>query len=261
MISVSELAREAVNEVPPSMRRQGQKRRRRRVNVGNTERAISVAAGALLAAMGLRQRTLPGILIAGVGGALAYRGVSGHCPAYEAVKVNTATTEGIHAEAAFLINRSPEELYAFWRNFSNLPRIMNFLERVDIVDDTHSHWVARVAPTFAGKLEWDAEITHDEPNSRIGWRSLSGADVDSVGEIRFSRAMGDRGTEVHVSMNYNPPAGYLGHWVATLFGRSPRFQMREDLRNFKRLMETGEIPTIVGQPRGTCTGKGTRVTE
>jgi len=70
--------------------------------------------------------------------------------------------------------------------------------------------------------------------------------------------MGDRGTEVHVFMDYVPPAGKLGHLVATLFGEAPRRQMREDLRNFKRLMECGEIPSINGQPRGTCTGRGAR---
>jgi uncharacterized membrane protein len=264
MISVSETAASAPAAAEAVTGLQSRRRklthRRERVNVGDNERAVSVAAGAVLAALGLRQRGLPGIMIAGIGGALAYRGVTGHSFAYDAMKVSTAD-RGIHAEAAFLINRSPEDLYQFWRNFANLPRIMNYLERVDVIDQNHSHWVARVAPTSVGKLEWDAEITHDEPGARIGWRSLAGADVDNVGEIRFVRAMGDRGTEVHVSLDYHPPAGNLGHWIATLFGRSPRFQMREELRNFKRLMETGEIPTIIGQPRGTCSGSGKRETE
>jgi len=113
------------------------------------------------------------------------------------------------------------------------------------------------APSIAGgSVSWDAEITHDEPNRFIAWRSLPGSQVEMVGAIRFARALGDRGTEVHVFINYIPPAGIIGHAIATLFGESPRRQMRYDLQNFKRLMETGEIPTTKGQPRGTCSGQG-----
>jgi uncharacterized membrane protein len=167
-------------------------------------------------------------------------------------------SRGIHVEQAFLINRSPEDLYQYWRNFENLPRIMTHLQRVTVYDDRRSHWAAKAPRLAGGSVEWDAEITADEPNQRIAWRSLPGSDIECAGEIRFSRAMGDRGTEVHVFMDYVPPAGRVGHWIATLFGEAPRRQMRDDLRNFKRLMEIGEIITTAGQPRGTCTGQGTR---
>jgi uncharacterized membrane protein len=255
MISISETASEAPTNVRSESERRdrSQKQRRgKRVNVGDAERAVSLAAGVILAALGLKRRSVPGMLATGVGGVLAYRGITGHCMAYDALKIDTAKESGIHVEAAFLINRSREDLYQYWRNFSNLPRIMTYLERVDVLDDRHSHWVARVAPTSAGTLEWDAEITRDDLNSLIAWRTLPDSVVVHSGEVRFARAMGDRGTEVHVAIDYRPPAGHLGHWIATLFGRSPRFQMREDLRNFKRMMETGEIPTICGQTRGTC---------
>jgi len=243
-------------------------------NVGEGERTVSVAAGAILALLGLMRGSGTGLLVAGVGGALIYRGVSGHCPAYGALGMNTTEPDtsyeggqrvmerieerGIHVEQAFLINRTPEDLYAHWRNFDNLPRIMTHLESVTVMDERRSHWVAKAPRIAGGTVEWDAEITRDEPNRAIAWRSLPGSDVDTAGEIRFTPAMGDRGTEVHVFMDYVPPAGRLGHWVATLFGEAPRRQMRDDLRNFKRLMEVGEIPTTEGQPRGTCTGRGRR---
>jgi uncharacterized membrane protein len=243
---------------------------RSRVNVGSAERAVSLASGAILAGFGIARRSVAGTLIAGVGGALVYRAVTGYCPAYSALGLSTVTPQtepeqraelaarGVHVEEAFLINRSPEELYGFWRDFSHLPRIMTHLEHVAVLDDRRSHWVARAHHVPGGRVEWDAEITRDEPNALIAWRSLPGADVDSVGQIGFARARGDRGTEVHVWMDYLPPAGRLGHWVATLFGQSPQRQVREDLRNFKRLMETGELPTIAEQPRGACTGTGRR---
>lgn len=245
-----------------------------KVNVGEAERIASVAAGAVMAAVGIARRSVSGAVVAGLGGALIHRGVTGHCHAYDLLGVDTAhraqaqtSTEekvsrrGIHVEQAFLVNRSPEELYRYWRDFSNLPRIMSHLERVDVIGDWRSHWVAKAPRIAGGRVEWDAEITRDEPNALIAWRSLSGADVDNAGEIRFAPALGDRGTEVHVFMDYIPPAGRVGKWLATLLGDSPERKVREDLRNFKRIMETGEVLTIIGQPHGTCTGVGERYTE
>lgn len=264
----------APTALPPGAREEegGRLRRRfrpehKRTNVGEGERIASVAAGSLLAAVGISRRSIPGALVAGLGGALIHRGVTGYCRAYSALGVDTAHQKadrrpdeiwrkGVHVEEACLINKSPEELYNYWRNFENLPRIMSHLETVRVLDDRRSHWVAKAPRVAGGRIEWDAEITHDEPNALIGWRSLPGSEVENVGQIRFSRARGDRGTEVHVFMDYIPPAGRLGHWVATLFGESPQRQMREDLRSFKRLMETGEILTTEGQPRGTCSGRG-----
>jgi len=236
---------------------------------------VSVAAGAILGLLGISRRSVPGMLIAGVGGALIYRGISGYCPLCAQLGIDTAhpsgdeldTTEreinerGIHIAQSFLINRSPEELYQFWRNFENLPRIMSYLESVRTIDQRRSHWVAKAPRLAGGKVEWDAEITRDEPNSLIAWRSLPGSDIDTAGDIRFQRAMGDRGTQVNVSMRYVPPAGKLGHWISSMLGENPKRVVREDLRNFKRIMEIGELPTIIGQPHGTCTGQGTRYTE
>lgn len=235
-----------------------------------SERAVSVAAGTLLTVLGLSRASLPGLLVAGVGGAMACRGLQGRTGVMRSLgmpisaKVRNRPVEvrmedyGVHVEQAFLINRPPEDLYNFWRDFQNLPQIMNHLERVEVRENNQSHWVAKVPRIFGGMIEWDAQITADEPHSRIAWKSLPGSQIDTVGEIRFSPGLGDRGTEVHVSMEYVPPAGKVGHWIATLFGQNPRRQMREDLRNFKRLMEIGELPTITGQPRGTCSGSAAR---
>jgi len=245
------------------------------VNVGQGERAVSVAAGSILALLGLSRRSLPGVLVGAVGGAMVYRGVTGHCHAYEALGLDTSRAglndgsrrdeqiarRGVEIAQAFLINKPARELYDFWRNFENLPRIMSHLEWVTVTDDKRSHWVAKAPRLAGGKVEWDAEITTDEPGSRIAWRSMPGADVDNAGEIRFGPGLGDRGTEVHVSMKYVPPAGKLGHLIASMLGENPKRVIREDLRNFKRIMELGELPTIIGQSHGTCTGQGKRYTE
>jgi uncharacterized membrane protein len=234
-------------------------------NVGQNERSVSVAAGAILALLGLRRMSLPGCIVAGVGGAMIYRGVTGYCNLYGALGIDThgsveedVAKHGIHIEQAFLINRSAEDLYNDWRNFENLPNTMSHLESVQVLDNRRSRWVAKAPRIVGGQVEWEAEITADEPNSRIAWRSVPGATIENFGEVRFSPALGDRGTEVHVTMKYLPPAGRLGHWAATMFGASPSHQIREDLRNFKRRMETGEVPTVEGQSRGTCMGLGKR---
>lgn len=251
------------NGRPEEPRRQAQPPRQ---NVGQSERAVSVAAGSILALLGLSRRTLPGLVIAGVGGAMLYRGSTGHCPMYEALDLDTAheageeqediSQRGIHVAQAMLVHKSPEELYRFWRSFDNLPRIMRHVESVRAIDERRSHWVARAHGVPGGRVEWDAEITTDTPNELIGWESMPGSDVETRGQIRFTPGLGDRGTEVHVSMHYLPPAGRLGGWITTLFGQNPSCMIREDLRNFKRLMEIGEILTLQGQPHGTCRGQG-----
>jgi uncharacterized membrane protein len=226
----------------------------RRVNVGASERAVSVAVGAILTLAGLSRRNLPGLLVAGIGGAMTHRGLTGKCHMYDALGVDTAKEDVIHIEQAMLVDRPQEELYRFWRNFENLPSFMTHVKSVTVLNDRRSHWVADGIPIDGGRVEWEAEVTVDEPNERIAWRTLPGSDVDHSGEVRFRRALGERGTEVHAYLDYNPPAGTLGHWIAKLSGRSPDWTLREDLRNFKRLMECGEIPTIVGQPQGKCVG-------
>lgn len=255
-------------------RRGAPARPQEQINVSEPERAVSLAAGSILALLGISRRTLPGLLVGAVGGAMIYRGATGHCPVYESLGLDTArpggqrrgdqeeeiSEKGIHVEQAFLINRPPEELYQFWRNFENLPRIMTHLESVRVLDDRRSHWAARVT-RIAGRIEWDAEVVRDEPNRMIAWRSLPDGDIQHKGEIRFTPALGDRGTEVHVFMDYVPPVGQLAQWIPTVFGKAPRRLIREDMRNFKRLMEAGEILTVNGQPHGTCTGQGTRYRE
>jgi uncharacterized membrane protein len=257
-----------VPAVSQAIPRQRSSRPRPTPNVGRRERATSVATGSVLTLLGLARRSIPGLLIASAGAALLRRGASGHCRVYEALGIDThrsrrtgierpATERGAHVEQALLINRSPEELYGFWRSFANLPQIMSHLERVEVHDERRSHWVAKASAAGRG-IEWDAEITRDEPNHLIAWRSLPGSDIDCVGEVRFGPTIGDRGTEVHISMDYAPPAGRIGHGLATLVGASPRRQMREDLRSFKQRMEIGEVLSTEGQPRGTCLDGGKR---
>jgi uncharacterized membrane protein len=139
------------------------------------------------------------------------------------------------------INRPRHELYAFWRDFRNLPRIMDNIESVTELDERRSHWVVR-AP--AGQtVEWDSAIVEDIPDELISWQSEPGADITNSGRIDFRDAPGGRGTLVSATIAYDPPAGAVGKLVAKLFQREPKIQARRDLRRFKQFMETGEIAT------------------
>jgi uncharacterized membrane protein len=84
----------------------------------------------------------------------------------------------------------------------------------------------------------------------IGWRSLPGSDIDAAGSVHFTKAPGDRGTEVKVELQYLPPGGVVSALIAKLFGEEPEQQVREDLRHLKEILEAGEIPTVEGQPQG-----------
>jgi uncharacterized membrane protein len=232
-------------------------------NVARAERWASGIGGAAMAAYGLKRlkedRGAAGAMITAAAGALIYRSATGFCPAYSAAGINTARdredtrqalggSRGVHVKEAVTINRSADELYDFWRSFEGLPRFMNHLVSVRTRDRRFSHWVAK-AP--AGRtVEWDAEVINDVPGELIGWRTLDGSDVVSAGSVRFKPGPSGEDTEVLVHLQYDPPAGKAGATVAWLLGYDPSQTIRQDLRRFKQLLETGEVPTIDGQPRG-----------
>jgi uncharacterized membrane protein len=163
-------------------------------------------------------------------------------------KVEYGQDDGGRVTKTIIINRSPPELYAFWRDFENFPRFMEYLDSVQITGDKRSHWVAK-GPA-GKKVEWDAEITADQPNELIAWRSLEGSDVQHSGSVKFQSARGGRGTFVRVELQYRPPAGRVGVAVAKLLGRAPDQEINESLRCLKQLLEAGEILTTDGQPAG-----------
>jgi uncharacterized membrane protein len=156
-------------------------------------------------------------------------------------------SQGLTLHAAITVKRPRQEVYAFWRDMENLPRFMIHVESVRMLDQRRSHWAA-TGP--AGKaVEWDAQIIDDRPGEIIAWRSISGALTNS-GSVRFVDAPGGRGTEVHVEVRYEPPGGLVGAAVARLLGEHPDQQIRDDLRRFKQVMETGEVVRSEGSPEG-----------
>ncbi len=237
-------------------------------NVSPTERLVSGVAGGALIALGAKRGDALGVILSIVGGGLALRGATGHCQVYDAMDINTAdeshtrklsagskkspftnsvTSSKIHVKKSVTINKSPAELYQFWRNFENLPKFMTHLESVTVTGEKTSFWKAK-AP-FGTTVEWNAEITSDVENERIGWKSAEGADVANTGVVEFNPTS-NRGTEVRVVLTYEAPGGKLGATIAKLFGEEPSQQVYGDLYRFKSMMEAGELIKVEGQTSG-----------
>ena len=225
-----------------------------RANITDGERVGSATIGAALVTYGLKRRDWLGALSAIGGAALLYRGATGYCQVSEALGRNTraggdtkealAGSRGVNVCEAVTIDRPASELYRDWRNLESLPERMRHLESVQELGDGTSHWAAR-GP--AGKVfEWDAEILQDIPGKLLSWRSLPGSEVISAGSVNFDEAPG-HGTRVTVRLQYDPPGGKIGAYVAWMLRQEPSQQIREDLREWKRRLETGEVATTDGQ--------------
>jgi uncharacterized membrane protein len=214
-------------------------------NVGDMERKLSGLIGGVLLVTGLFRRSWGGAIVALTGAALLQRGLTGHCMIYQALDANTnelgrrkvRTGSAIKLQKTIRIERPPEELYRFWRNFENLPQIMTQIESVEVINDRLSHWVAKPIPLGGPKMEWDAEVINEIDNELIGWRSLRGADVESAGSVRFERTFDGRATDLTVTLQYALPGGRFSAWAAKLVGEDPEQKIGEDLKRFKETME------------------------
>lgn len=227
------------------------------MNMSDGERVVTLAGGGLLAAYGARRRDAAGLALALLGGGLALQGARGRSPLHEWLGMrrfagaggaeNVIRGAAIHVERAVTILRPVEEVYAFWRRLENLPRFMQHVLAVWPVAPNVYHWVAR-API--GTVEWEAEVFEEHSPWFLAWRSVPGSPIHNAGSVRFSPAPAGRGTELKVTLAYQPPAGVLGAAIARLLGEEPAVQVADDLRRFKQIMEAGEVPSIKGQPHG-----------
>lgn len=237
-------------------------RLRGETNVGSVERVLSVLGGGALALYGLRRRGVPGTLAGLAGAMLVERGATGHCMVFESLGLDTAdqarhglvrqhgraavleAARSIRVEHAVTVDRPRAELFRYWRDLENLPRIMRHLDSVTVLDDRRSRWRAR-GP--AGQtVEWTAVIHNEVVDELIAWKSLDDAPVPNAGSVHFEDAGGGRGTVIRVLFEYDPPAGRLGRAVARLLGHEPEQQVRDDLRRFKASLEGGASPRVDG---------------
>ena len=213
------------------------------------ERWASLAAATAFMVYGFSRRSVPGVALAAVAATpFAYRTLVGKWP-FENGNTRTALSgdRGIHLREVVRIEKPISEVYAFWRELENLPRVLTHLEQVTELGNGRSHWIAR-GPADLG-VEWDAEIINEVENKVIGWRALPESDVVTAGSVNFKPVRDGRATEIVVHLQYEPPAGRAGAFLARVFGREPSQTIREDLRRLKQVLEAGEIPrTSIGEP-------------
>lgn len=215
-----------------------------RINVGTGERIASVVGGTALGVYAAKNFNTVGGKIAGILGVLLLkRGATGYCEVNNAVGRNTAhkKAKAMEVRATHTINKPREEVYAFWRNFQNLPTFMKHLAHVEVLDDVRSKWTATL-PGRVGSITWEAVIDDEQSNDHISWSSLPGSTIDNAGEVRFSDAP-DGATIMHAKISYRLPAGDAGSIAGKLFNPVVERMIKHDIKRFKSLMETGEIFT------------------
>jgi len=219
----------------------------RPLSLSTAEDWIALGGGGLLLLLGASRRDALGALLAISSAPLLYRGITGQWPARmngdtpsDSTRRALGGERGVHARESIRLEVPISEAYGFWRRLEQLPRFMKHLDRVIENANGTSHWVAAGPAGLA--VEWDAEIINEVENTLIAWRSLPGSDVVTAGSVRFDPARAGRSTQVSVHLQYALPAGKTGALIALLFGREPSQTIREDLRNFKQLLEAGEIP-------------------
>jgi uncharacterized membrane protein len=223
-------------------------------NISPTERALSVLGIPVAVMIGVRRGGILGTVMGFAAAELAVRGLTGHSPLYRALGVDTSVQardldeQGIWIGKIITISRPVGELYSFWRNFSNLPRFIEYLESVTETGGSRTHWVAK-AP-LGLRIEWDAEMIEVIPNEVITWRSVPGSGLVNAGHVRFQPLPDKQGTEISVVLGYLPPAGPLGERIAETIGMSANTLLAEALDSFKQLMETGEAPHKKKSPQG-----------
>ena len=226
----------------------------RPANVGRSERWASVLAGSALAVYGLDRRDAGGTALALLGAVLVHRGATARCPVYSALSVSTAddgdgqdgdaptsraavfrASDAVKIERSIVVDRSPSELYALWKDPLNLPQFMDWLEEVHPIDGRHARWKAR-GPAGTS-IEWVAEVINEVPDSLIAWKSVANPDIKNAGSVHFRRQAGSDATEVRLVFEWVPPGGRAGMAVAKLLGSDPANRIAAGLKKFKRMAE------------------------
>ena len=211
------------------------------------ERILSLAAGGALAYWASRSRGPTQWAAGTLGAALLMRALSGYDPVSQMVGPKPeeralARVKGWNSAAivtkTMTVNRPPQEIYQFWRDFRNLARFTDNVESVELKGRDRARMT--VKGPLGSHVSWDTVVTEDEPGRRISWETAPGADVRNAGTVTFTELPNGRGTRVKAVIAYDPPGGQLGRLVAKVARREPAVQARQELRRFKQILETGE---------------------
>jgi uncharacterized membrane protein len=229
-----------------------------------TARNPAVLGGGLLGLYGLARRSPLGLVLGLAGAAMLARGVTGQ-PLRSLLSTRQLSdrmggklsstlggtlsgglSQTIDFEKSIHIDASPEEVYDLWNNYENFPRFMSHVVEVKDLGRRRSHWV--VKGPGGSEFAWNSVLTEQNRPQRLAWRSEPGAEIPQSGSIQFEPHRG--GTHVTVRMSYTPPAGVIGHGLATLLGADPKAQMDDDLARMKAFVERGAAPPRAADDAG-----------
>jgi uncharacterized membrane protein len=209
------------------------------------QRLASVAGGLLLIGNVFNRHSSRPLLKAAVGGFLLYRGLAGRRTfneVYHSIE-KVASGHTLNIRSSMVINKPREEVFALWRNLSNLPLFMKHLRSVKEQDETYSEWVMEL-PGGVGTLQWEAEIVKERPGEMIAWRSLPGSSIRNAGKVGFRDSLGGQGTTVDVVLTYHAPLGKAGEQIARLFTPVFRNMVEEEITGFKDFVEANNILVV-----------------
>jgi uncharacterized membrane protein len=203
-------------------------------------RLLSSGAGLSAGLYGLLRGGVMGGAIAAGGGALLLRAIADR-PLRMLFGVSSDATVTI--QKSVTVEAPVEEVYGLWARLENCPKFMEHVHNVQVEENgTTSHWRAR-GPAGT-PLEWDVELVDNVPGERLSWHTTGGT-ISHMGEVRFE-IVDALTTRVHVRMSYAPPAGLIGHSIASLLGQDPKHTLDDDLLRMKSLLEDGRT-TVRGQ--------------
>ena len=227
-------------------------------NVGSLERMACITAGALLFKRLFRSRSIPHIVGAAVGTDLVWRGVTGQCVFYRALGVNTANKikptaydlrdTAPRVQRSITVGKSPDELYAFWRNPENLPQIMAHFAEVTPKSDGLSH--RHMRGPMKQFLYWDCKQIEEQPGRKLSWHTMPEAEIPNHGSVTFRPAPDGSGTEVTLEMQFEPPLGVVGDRLAKTLRKIPRAVVGQALPDgVRRTWFEGCLPPVLLLPR------------
>jgi len=215
------------------------------MSAATLQRLASVSGGMMLIGSAFSSNSSNRFLKTVLGCYLTYKGIAGRRTfgeVYHSIE-KVAAGHSLNIRVSMVINKPREEVYATWRNLSNLPLFIKHLRSVQEQDEKNSTWVMEL-PGGVGSLQWQAEIVKERPGEMIAWQSLPGSSIDNAGKVGFRNSLGSLGTTVDIILTYHAPLGKAGEQMAKLFTPVFKRMIEDDLRGFKDFVETNNTTLV-----------------
>jgi uncharacterized membrane protein len=197
-------------------------------------RVVAMGVGLTATVYGLRRRGALGTA-AGAAGAFVTLRAMLDLPAKRMLGIG-AGRRAIDLQKSIIVHAPVEDVYRFWTHIENFPRFMEHVRDVHVSGD-RGHWKVRGPGGIT--MSFDTEVTRLVPQEIFAWKTLPGSTIEHAGIARFEE-VGDGATRLSIRMSYKPPAGAVGHALATLFRKDPKTALDEDLVRMKSLLEDGK---------------------